>query len=131
MTHRFHSSLKMPVSASINLLPKRATRKASSALAQHPREGQMWNGYHRLLPWAAMSCLHCAKCTYQSLSPYSWRMPAMLGVYSQHVSTSTDNLKDSQKMWSPLPSRLLCSCLPPIFSSRNLGQVCSPHQPSG
>lgn len=92
----------------------------------------MWNGYHRLLPWAAMPCLRCARCTTsQPSSPYSRRLSAVPGVYDLHVRACTDNLEDSQQMGSPPSSPRLCSCLPLIFSSRHLGQVCPPHQPSG
>lgn len=90
----------------------------------------MWNGYHRLLPWAAMPCLHCTQCTSQPLSPYSRRLLQCQG-YDQHVPACTDNLEDSQQMESPPSSHLLCSCLPLIFSSRYLGQVLPLHQPSG
>lgn len=91
----------------------------------------MWNGYRRLLPWAAMPCLRCARCTSQPSSPYSRRLSAVPGVYDQHVRACTDNLEDSQQVGSPPSSPLLCSCLPLIFNSRYLGQVRPPHQPSG
>lgn len=118
MTHYFHSSLRILVSASVNLLPQRVAQRHPE-LSIHVRR-QMWNSSHRVLLWAAMPCLHC---TQHSLQPFS---PS-----SAEFTVTTVSLEDFQQTGSPPSSHLLCSCLSLIFFGRYLRQDHPPQQPSG